>query len=311
MDEQNPRVGRERLRSRGEDWTAAREHTDTPRTAAPRGAGRKESEEPRTRDLRRQIDSTREDLSETVNAIQDRLRPGRLASHAAKGVRDAAVTRARDVADSEPVRHARANPLPLAMVGAGFVGLTWLAFAGRGEDAERRYPSRRRRDSDAGSGGLEYRTYASDDLARTSYGDLEEDSSSWPGPEDLERRWEETSRRARHTARRAQGGFQRIWNENPLLIAAATAAAGAIVGLAVPETRREHELMGPARDSMVDSMQTRVREKVDQVGEAASNAVGSVQDAAKAAAGAASSSQKPPGRSKESGGSRKSYDSKR
>ena len=46
--------------------------------------------EPRTREIRAEIEQTREDMSETVNAIQERLRPGNIAANAADSVRHAA-----------------------------------------------------------------------------------------------------------------------------------------------------------------------------------------------------------------------------
>ena len=55
--------------------------------------------------------------------------------------------------------------------------------------------------------------------------------------------------------------------------------AGAIVGMAVPETERENELMGETRDNVIEGVQQTVREKVEKVQEAASNVVGQVQNA--------------------------------
>ena len=40
---------------------------------------------------------------------------------------------------------------------------------------------------------------------------------------------------------------------NPLAVGAVAMAVGAAVGLALPETRREQELMGDARDRVVDN----------------------------------------------------------
>ena len=77
-----------------------------------------------------------------MNAIQDRLRPGNIASNAAESVKstvrnvasntsEAVSDRAREMADSEPVQYVRANPIPTAMIGIGIAGVTWLALGGR------------------------------------------------------------------------------------------------------------------------------------------------------------------------------------
>ena len=85
----------------------------------------------RTREIRTEIEQTREDLSETVNAIQDRLQPSTLASNAVDSVKDAARERFRDFADAETVQYVRANPMPTAMIGIGLAGLAWLALGVR------------------------------------------------------------------------------------------------------------------------------------------------------------------------------------
>ena len=79
--------------------------------------------------------------------------------------------------------------------------------------------------------------------------------------------------------------LRRTWNETPLLIGAASAILGAIVGLTVPETNRENQLMGETRDNMLDTVQETVRDKVNQVQQAATDAAGIVQEAAKNAVG--------------------------
>jgi len=102
--------------------------------------------EQRTREIRAEIAQTREDLSETVNAIQDRLSPRNIASNAADSVRQAASDTARDIAESDSVQYVRSNPVPTAMVGIGIAGLAWLCLGGRDAgDYSRSYPRARRR----------------------------------------------------------------------------------------------------------------------------------------------------------------------
>ena len=248
MDRQNPRV------------------TDHPTSVA------QDDPERRTQEIRAEIQQTRADLSETVNAIQDRMRPGTIASNAADRMKQAARERARDVAESDSIQYVRDNPVPTAMIAVGIAGVAWLAT--RNERSRRQ--STRWRSHSTG----EWRTspyYAGDDYYRN-------DEESWN---------ETTTPRRRERPERGQfalpgsvpNQLRRRWNNSPLLIGAAVALAGAVVGLTVPETERENELMGETRDNMIDTVQETVRTKVNQVQQAASNAATMVQDAAKTAVG--------------------------
>lgn len=263
MDEQNPRVTGDDLRGRGDDAVAG--YGDRERGPA---TSHDDAATTRTREIRAEIAQTRGDLSETVNAIQDRLRPGNLASQAASSVKEAALDKAHEVAESEPVLYVRSNPIPTVMVGIGLIGATWLALGGRnGRSYEyartssgwrRRYPYR-------SEGGADAREQF--EMARASdYRPSETGGGT----------------RAYRGSTRSPGaaGLRRAWNANPLLIGAAAAVAGAIVGLSIPETEREHQLMGETRDAMLDTVQETVRDRVDQVQKAASDTVNTVQKVA-------------------------------
>jgi len=63
--------------------------------------------------------------------------------------------------------------------------------------------------------------------------------------------------------------------ENPLTVGALAVGVGAAVGLAVPQTGQEHEVMGEARDTLVEKAQEKVDEaqqKVQRVAEEAQSA---------------------------------------
>lgn len=290
MDEQNPRVGAERIGGRGDEWATGRERSTTaspaaesaqPRTrrrsTGSRVAGQETADTPpeqRTREIRAEIDQTREEMSETVNAIQARLSPGNIAAKAADSVKSAAREKARDVVESDSVQYVRANPIPTAMIGIGIAGLTWLALRGRGTRAAYR-PAPRWSGTQATSFELDEETRGGE------YG------SAFDGPmrDATDYGFERTTPRPSQVVSRARGRVQRTWNENPLVIGAASAAVGALVALALPETDRENQLMGETRDSIVETVQDTVRDKVNQVQEAATSAVGKVQEAATNAVG--------------------------
>jgi uncharacterized protein YjbJ (UPF0337 family) len=89
---------------------------------------------------------------------------------------------------------------------------------------------------------------------------------------------------AQYGAQRAQSGFQQMLQSNPLAMAAGAVALGVAIGLAIPETEKENEMMGPARDALMDQAQQTVQEKAHQVQTVAQQAVGAARDAAQQAA---------------------------
>ena len=146
--------------------------------------------------------------------------------------------------------YARANAIPLAMIG---LGIGWLAMASRG--------SRRR--SEAGwMGQMERRgtqRFDNEKIGSAVEGTLERagDVSSRAGRR-VEEGVQAARKRARELGHRARDGVVRaehtavdFGRENPLAIGALALAAGVGVGLLLPSTEREDELLGAARDRMV------------------------------------------------------------
>ncbi|HEV2742275.1 MAG TPA: DUF3618 domain-containing protein, partial [Rubrobacter sp.] len=83
-----------------------------------------------------EIERTRADMSETVDAIQERLSPQNLKEQAKDRVKEATVGRARE-ARAGVVETVRANPLPAALTG---IGLGWLLMSARQQgSAQSRY----------------------------------------------------------------------------------------------------------------------------------------------------------------------------
>ena len=246
----------------------------------------------RAREIRTDIEQTREELSETVTAIHDRLRPANIASRAADGVRSAASERARDVNDSQAMRYMRANPVPATMVGIGVMGLAWLAF--RGQQPDRRdgtfdydHPRYSRWLDETGytAGGMSAGDVGNPGLAIAEAGEAEYRSASYARSAEMTGTSGSAATRMRRMAPRAQRQLKRTWNERPLVMGAAAAVAGMLVGLSVPESEREHELMGSTRDNVVGNVQRAVGDKVSQVQEAATSAVDQVRETARTVVG--------------------------
>jgi ElaB/YqjD/DUF883 family membrane-anchored ribosome-binding protein len=96
--------------------------------------------------LRRQIEQTRANMTETVNSIQARLSPEQLKAQAQEMVRDATIGKVEEMAYTAKrsanswrtnlVETVKRNPVPAALVG---IGLGWLLMEGSGETEEVQY----------------------------------------------------------------------------------------------------------------------------------------------------------------------------
>jgi hypothetical protein len=85
---------------------------------------------------------------------------------------------------------------------------------------------------------------------------------------------------AQQQLQQASSGFSRMMQERPLAVGALAVAVGAAVGLAIPETRQEGELMGPARDTVMQRAQQTFQDTAQKVETVAQEALGTVKDEA-------------------------------
>jgi len=225
----------------------------------------------RTRELQAEIADTRDELSETVEAIQEKLRPSTMMSEGTEAVKTAATERVRDMAEtatdtaSRFVENTRQNPWPALLIGAG---VTWLLInrtRHNGGVGYGTYPSRGYRTSDYEARGWKLGGVRSDIR----------DDDEWSRDREFSTEGESAGMRytgasLRTKARSAQNGLQRMLHDNPLLVAAAAVLTGAAVGGALPQTDKENELMGEARDSVMERAQGAAREAADSVRDVAS-----------------------------------------
>ena len=240
-----------------------------------------------------EIERTRADMSETVDAIQERLSPQNLKEQAKDRVKEATVGRARE-ARSGIVETVRANPLPAALTG---IGLGWLLMSARQQnsaqasyrdDAYGYRPTNEYAPVAAESplGGDEGAQGASPGealgRARDKVGETATQAQDKAG--DLAGRAQDKagdlSSRIRQQAGRAGGGFRRMLNDNPLTVGTLAVGAGAAIGLAIPETAKEHEVMGEARDTVVEKAQEKAQEVQQSVQRVAEEAQGAAQQEA-------------------------------
>jgi len=300
-----------------------------------------------TAEIRAGIDETRAEMSETIEAIQERLSPQHLKEQVKEQVRDATIGKAEDMMRNagETLTEARyglmetirQNPIPAALVG---VGLGWL-FMNRRSGAPRAYS----RYSDQGRyyrGGQPYdareRGYASgasyyaagaydyDDMADQRRGGVkgamhraqetagsvldraqetvgniaDRTQEALGGAVDQAQQTasnlasqaqgtasniagqtqeavEYMADRAQYQVQRVEDRFQQALYENPLSVAAAALAIGAMVGLSLPQTQRENELLGEARDNLIDRAQEVAQDTLEKVQQVAGDVIDQAQ----------------------------------
>jgi Protein of unknown function (DUF3618) len=233
----------------------------------------------RVGEIEAEIAETRVELSETIEAIQERLTPANIVSNATESVRHAATEKVRQMTDNSFMDTVRANPIPAAMIG---IGAAWLYFKGgnRSRDSYR-YSDWRGAGgytpgvSGSTGGTSEYPVGTRGTSGTSAYGvGVEENfgESGGIGTDIAARARNVTGElrdTARDTTRRAQLKFNDVLRDNPLLLGAAAALVGAAVGMSVPATDTENRLMGDARDAVVERAQGAASEAASKVSEAA------------------------------------------
>jgi hypothetical protein len=248
----------------------------------------------RTSEIREEIAQTRIEMAETIEAIEERLRPSNLVAQAGETVRNAATEKVKDMAntagyaadrmmDSSFARTVRDNPVPAAMIG---IGTAWLLMnrrsAGMRRERAERY-SGYRASGAYGSGETDWRRNSEGiAVGTTGYGDYGGGSSSGEAVADF---GGEIHPYHRQTSRPSTN-FNRVVRDNPLVVGAAAALVGVAIGMSLPSSETENRLMGDARDSVVDKAKETARDAADKVEDVAGKAAGAatqVRDAAKRA----------------------------
>jgi ElaB/YqjD/DUF883 family membrane-anchored ribosome-binding protein len=265
-----------------------------------------------TEHLKSQIEETRNQMGETIDALQERLSFSNLSEQVSEHVNNAIETAKNSVydatigkavgfmknmgdgiGDTKFVRTARNNPLPLVLIGLGAGLLAYNSYYGSGG---RRRSSRLREgtsydefgDRDRARYDMERGT--SFDLGRhkdsSTMSKLSDKASNLTGSvsnaassalesaataansayESASNTMNSAVTNARDIANRAYekaGEYRSVAyesydhhiNENPLAVGAAAFALGAVVGLAIPSTRYEGELLGETRDELLRKAQ--------------------------------------------------------
>jgi len=257
-------------------------------------------------EIEREIERTRERMSENIDALGEKFSPQNLKQQA----KEAITGRAQDVVDNvgEQARQKgnqlfdfiRENPLPVVAVG---LGAYWLinqrnrseisgdrmarfAYTGPGRrDRENEY-SRDRENEYSGGGGVRSRIADRASGVKDSVSDAASGVADRAGEfadragelgREAKDKVQGLGYRAREQSRRARGGIERMSDESPLKLVAGSAVVGLILGLLLPETERESRVMGSTRDQLVDRAQDTVQRVKDAAVEAGREVTDSVK----------------------------------
>jgi ElaB/YqjD/DUF883 family membrane-anchored ribosome-binding protein len=265
-------------------------------------------EEAKTSDeIREDIERTRMELEETVDALGAKLKPRRIAKEGWQAVKTSSEQGANRL-----VRIARDYPIPMGLIG---VGVTWLVIEsrrraageswterGEGDYSEFASPGEYEGSAAYGSEGRNLADRAREKMAgaKDAIGDAAgrvsdtassaaqrvRDAASQAGSKvgqvagSVRDRAVDLGQRTGYQVRRARDSYWDLVERRPIAAGMATLAVGLLIGLLIPTTQRERELMGETRDDLLRGVKETGRETFEKTKEVARSAVDAASEAA-------------------------------
>jgi len=228
----------------------------------------------------REVEASRGELDRTVEALKDRMTPGQLFDEAMRTMSDSGNLVLAKLADQ-----AKANPLPLAVIGAG---VAWLLATSGPKTAEARAFAPPRRSGD----GLSEKARSMQARASDALGDAQQglagamdgvrDSvqSAQAGMSKFTSGASAAMDQAGDYGRQARGAMMDLMDREPLLIGGAGLLIGLALGSAMPTTEAEKRTLGPAADRMIEKGRSFAQDRLEDVQERASAAFDATKEAA-------------------------------
>ncbi|HEX9952054.1 MAG TPA: DUF3618 domain-containing protein [Rubricoccaceae bacterium] len=259
-------------------------------TASATGDG--EAGTPTPAQIEREIERTRADMTETIDALGARFEPSYLKEQAQEAIVDTARSAGTSMIDT-----LKDNPLPAAIAG---LSIAWLianrssgSTAGRSGNAQKgRYAAygdysggygasagyRAPSGGSAGSGGGPSLV----DKARGAASGLTETVSGTASDLADQARMtaHDVTSGAQDAAQRAESWLEGQIQSNPLGVGAVALVAGALVGMSLPTTDAEANLMGAPSSRLVEQAKDAASGHLDQAKDVAAKVASEVKDKA-------------------------------
>ena len=243
-------------------------------------------------EIEKEVDAARREVTETVEAIEDKLSPGQLIDKVLPLFRQSGASATMAHYGKSLTHSAQANPMPFLLVGAG---LAWMALSSGQTSRPRVASGAPSYDRPAGSpargeddghgrahdamdtvrdtmGGAadtaRHRLHDLNDKAHSAYDKVAEGASR-------------AATGAASSARRYASQGRDLALEHPLILGLAGFTLGAAIGAALPASDLENEAVGKYSDKVKKDVETAAREQVDHAGDIVSAATAAARDAAK------------------------------
>jgi ElaB/YqjD/DUF883 family membrane-anchored ribosome-binding protein len=254
-------------------------------------------------EIMEQIEETRSQMGETIDAIQDRLSFSNLSEQVSEHVSNAvetakeavydatigkAATMMKNLPNTNIVRTVKRNPLPFILIGAGAGLLAYQSYSGK-----RSYDSSRRRSLASAATDTELEQGSLTDTAREKLHGVSDRVSTAAGSaynkvtgvvdstyNQAGEMLNKAKARAGEVGTQAYDMYDHYLEENPLAVGAVALALGAAVGFAIPSTRYEAELMGDARNQLMEKAQGHASNLLDQAKQVVTEATQNISQSA-------------------------------
>jgi len=221
--------------------------------------------------LEREINQTRAEMNQTLDALERKLTPGQLLDECLSFLGKNTSEVASNLGNS-----IRENPVPMMLTA---IGISWMMFSpGRGASTKPYHDYTG--DADYGDN-----SYSSEPGALSKTRDkiqaaTESARSQLTSSKDaVVETVNKTATLAQSGAIRAREGISSLLQEQPLVIGALGVALGAAIGAALPSTEQEDRLMGSVRDQTLKEVTQRGAEQYEHARETVKKAAEEVQDA--------------------------------
>jgi ElaB/YqjD/DUF883 family membrane-anchored ribosome-binding protein len=227
-----------------------------------------------------EINRTRADMDQTLSAIEQRLTPGQLVDQGLdylkhSGAREYAANLGSSV---------KTNPMPVTLAA---IGIAWMMATSKREPSA----------SGASSGpGMGERMQSAKDSLQSTKNSVTSGMQSTKdslasgvqsakqtltgGMQSARERASQLGDTAGRQIDRARDNWDYVLRENPLVLGAVGLAIGALAAALAPRTRTEDEMMGQARDNLMDQAKRAGTAKLEEAKQMASATVNTVKDAA-------------------------------